>query len=203
MNDARQNLNLKSSDFILSTFGFYGPNKGMLNIINAIPNINIPNFKVAFIGGFPPLSTYIHKSYIQDCIKQSIKLGVTDKIIFLNKLVLAKDIGLWCAATNFIISLQEEIQSIYVHVESSSVHLGLSSSKPIIMENNPRFSTFTDGKDCIKISEDKIAETLNNLYKDKLLQNVISAGAHNYSNQTTFKIIAQKYMELYEKCLKN
>ena len=198
--DARKSLEISSQDFLLSSFGFYGPYKGMDKIINAIPKIDIPNFKVIFVGGFHELSEYIHRKHINDCIKLAIKLNVSNKVIFLNKLILADEFGLWCSASDFIISLQE---MVYVRVASSSVHIGLSFGKPHIMGNNPRYSVFVDGTHCIKTDENKIAETIMSLYNNKDLQNKISRGAFEYAQENSFEMVAKKYLEVYESCLKN
>jgi glycosyltransferase involved in cell wall biosynthesis len=198
--EARQKLGLNASDFLLVAIGYYGPFKGMLGMINAIPKLNIPDFKVAFVGGFHPLSVKIHREHINECIKQSIKLGVINNVIFLNKLILTEEVGTWCAAADFMVSLSD---AIGVHSASSVAPLGFFLRKPTIVGNGSRYSALIDGENCIKTSEDKIAEVVNQLYTDKDLRQKIIDGELEYAKQNSFEEIAKKHLEFYKHCLEN
>lgn len=193
---ARKQLKINESDFLMTQIGFLGADKGMLDIIKAIPNINIPNFKLAFAGGFHPLASQIHKPYVAECMKTAIKLGVVPKIIFLGKILSEEEINLWASASNFLILNQE---MIFGSSTSASAHRILFSGKPIIMSQSPKLSEFIHEIQCVKTFPDKITETVNKLYENKVLQNKISLGALEHGKKTTFEVIAKKHLEVYSK----
>jgi len=199
-NNARKVLKLSEKDFILTQVGFYGADKGMLEIIQSLPKISIPNFKLAFAGGFHPLATAFYKPYVGECIKTAIKLGVANKIIFVCKLLSEDEINLWASATDFLIV---NLKSIFGYSGSASIKRTLIAGKPILIGDDSRLSEFKDNINCVKISQDNIAEKIMWLYNHPEIQKVIIEGALKYSRETTFDIVAKKHMEVYENCRKN
>jgi glycosyltransferase involved in cell wall biosynthesis len=197
-NEARKILKLNENDFILTQIGFYGADKGMLEIIQSVTKISIPKFKLAFAGGFHPLATAFYKPYVGDCIKTAIKLGVANKIIFLGKLLSEDEINLWASATDFIIV---NLKSIFGYSGSASIKRTLVAGKPILIGDDSRLSEFKDNVNCIKFSQDNIAKKIIWLYEHPEIQKLIIEGALQYARETTFDIVAQKHMDVYESCL--
>ena len=197
-NEARKILKLNENDFILTQIGFYGADKGMLEIIQALPKISIPNFKLAFAGGFHPLATPFYKPYVGDCIKTAIKLGVANKVIFVGRLLSEDEINLWASATDFLIV---NLKSIFGYSGSASIKRTLIAGKPTLIGDDSRLSEFKDGVNCIKISQGNIAEKVMWLYNNKEIQKVIIDGALQYAKETTFDIVAQKHLDVYKLCL--
>ena len=195
--EARRILKLNENDFILTQLGFYGIDKGMLEIINAVPKISIPNFKLIFAGGFHPLASPIYRPYVQDCIKTVIRLGLVNKVNFVGRLLTEDEINLWASATDFIIV---NLKSIFGYSGSASIKRTLVAGKPILIGDDSRLSEFKDGVNCIKISQDNIAEKIMWLYNNKEIQKIIIEGALQYAKETTFDIIAKKHLEVYKKC---
>ena len=74
---ARKALNLRQEDFLITQLGFYGINKGMKEIIEAIPNIPIPNLKIVFAGSLHPFAMDSDKVYMMECIRSAIKNKIT------------------------------------------------------------------------------------------------------------------------------
>jgi glycosyltransferase involved in cell wall biosynthesis len=142
----------------------------------------------------------VHKDYIHDCLKAAIELGVTNQVIFSNELISMKDIGLWCAASDFMISYT---QSVGVHSASSVALFGFFLGKPTILADDPRYSSFENGVQGIKIHESQIADAVNMLYENKDLQKQIVAGALEYAKQNSFEEITKMHLRLYERCLKS
>ena len=196
--EARRILKLNENDFILTQIGFYGADKGMLEIINAIPKISIPNFKLIFAGGFHPLASPIYRPYVQDCIKTVIRLGLVSKVNFVGRLLTEDEINLWASATDFIIV---NLKSIFGYSGSASIKRTLMAGKPVLIGDDSRLSEFKDGVNCIKISQDNIAEKIMWLYNNKEIQKTIIEGALQYAKETTFDIVAKKHLEVYKECL--
>lgn len=194
--EARKKLKVNTDDFLLTQVGFYGIDKGMLEIIKAAPDISIPNFKLVFAGGFHPLTVPIHRAHLKECIKTAIKLGLTKKIIFLNKILSEEEIDLWASASNFLILNQ---QMIFGASSSASAHRILPFGKPIIMSQSPKLSEFFHGIHCIKAEPNKISESVMKLYEDKELQKTLSDNAVKYAKKTSFKFVAEKHLEVYQK----
>lgn len=197
-NEARKILKLNENDFILTQIGFYGADKGMLEIIQALPKISISNFKLVFAGGFHPLATPFYRPYVGDCIKTAIKLGVANKVIFVGRLLSEDEINLWASTTDFLIV---NLKSIFGYSGSASIKRTLIAGKPTLIGDDSRLSEFKDGVNCIKISQGNIAEKVMWLYNNKEIQKVIIDGALQYAKETTFDIVAQKHLDVYKSCL--
>jgi glycosyltransferase involved in cell wall biosynthesis len=198
--EARKILKLNEDDFILTQIGFYGADKGMLEIINVVSQITIPNFKLVFAGGFHPLASPIYKPYIQNCIKTVIKMGIVNKVNFVGRLLSEEEINLWASATDFLIV---NLKSIFGYSGSASIKRTLWAGKPLLIGDDSRLSEFKDGVNCLKISDANIAEKITWLYNNKEIQKTIIEGALKYAEETTFDIIAKKHLEVYEECLKS
>ena len=183
---------LVSANFLVTQIGFYGADKGMLGIVKAIPNIKIPNLKVTFAGGFHPLASYIHKPYVMECMKTAVKLGVQGKVNFTNKMLTEDEIDQIAVSSNILILNQ---QMVFGYSTSASAHRILMAKRPIVMSTSPKLSEFQDGVQCLKCTEDKIAETINKLYNDYSLREGLAERAWLYGKETTFDKIAKRHVE--------
>jgi glycosyltransferase involved in cell wall biosynthesis len=193
---ARKQLGLKEEDFIMSQIGFYGVDKDMLGIVKAIPNINIPNFKLIFAGGFHPLASPIHRPHVRECMISAMQNKITNKVIFINKILSEEEINLYASASDFLILNQD---MIFGSSTSASAHRILCAGKPIVMSLSPKLGEFLHNIHCIKTSPDKIAETVNKLYIDKELQKKLSSTIVDYAKKTSFDVIAEKHLGVYNK----
>jgi hypothetical protein len=194
--EAREKLKLNKDDFILMQLGFYGVDKGMLEIIEALPNMKIPNLKLVFAGGFHPLTVDVHRQHVKECIVKALKLGVAKQIVFVNKLLTEDEMDLWGSASDMLI-LNHKL--VFSHGGSASAHRILQFKKPIVMSDSPKLSEFIDKVQCVKTPSNRIAETVNGLYADKVLQEKISQGAYEHALKTSFKAVAEKHLEVYNK----
>lgn len=188
-------LAVKRNDyFTITQVGFYGTDKGMLDIVKAIPDIKIPNFKIVFAGGFHPLASPQHRPYVRECITTAIKLGVADKVVFVNKLLSENEVDEKILQSDLLILNQ---QMVFGYSTSASAHRILTAYKPIVMSQSPKLSEFKDGETCLKCSGDKIAETINKLYLDKQLCDELAKNAYDYGVSTSFDKIAKRHVEVY------
>lgn len=193
--EARQKLGLKDEDFLLTQVGFYGLDKGMLELIKGLPKITIPNVKLVFAGGLLQPTPDYNKEYVKECIKTAIKLGLQNKVIFLGKFLSDEKINLWCNATDFLVL---NSNMIWAFSTSGSVHRIMGARKPLLVKDNPRLSEFTHGEHCIKFNEDNMTERFIKLYNDINLQKKIIDGITMYSKETSFEKIAKRYVgEVY------
>jgi len=196
---ARQKLNLKQEDFLITQTGFYSTDKGMKELIETIPDIHIPNLKIVFAGGIHPFAFDDNRMYIKNCIQAAIKNKVTDKIVFVNKSFLTKEeFELYCSATDFFIF---NMASLFGLGGSMSGGLATPFGKPILTSKSTRLLEFTDEVNCKKFNSDQLAETVMNVYKDKEMQKKISEGALNMAQELSAEKSAKRIVELYQKCL--
>ena len=144
------------------------------------------------------MASPIYRPYVQDCIKTVIRLGLTNKVNFVGRLLTEDEINLWASATDFIIV---NLKSIFGYSGSASIKRTLMAGKPVLIGDDSRLSEFKDGVNCIKISQDNIAEKIMWLYNNKEIQKTIIEGALQYAKETTFDIVAKKHLEVYKACL--
>lgn len=197
--DARNKLKLPHNIFLIVQFGYYGMDKGMEPLIKAIPKIleEIPNAILAFPGGLHPLAPSIHKNYMKQCLKTALKLGLQNKILFPGKLLFGKEIDLWLSAANILVLNHQPIFGTYS--ASACGHRILCAKRPIIMNADAtRLSEFEDGVHCLKAKNEELADKIITLSKNYRLQNRIIKGALKYAQETSFKNIAQKHLEVYK-----
>jgi glycosyltransferase involved in cell wall biosynthesis len=181
-----------SGSYLVTQIGFYGTDKGMLGIIKAIPNIEIPNLKVTFAGGFHPLASPQHRPYVMECIKEAVKLKITNKINFTNKLLSEAEIDQIAVSSNILILNQ---QMVFGYSTSASAHRILTAKRPIVMSKSPKLSEFEDGKICLKCNENELSETINKLYNDSSLRDKLAQNAYDYGLATTFDKIAKRHVD--------
>ncbi len=194
--EAKKKLGLNENDFIMTQVGFFGIDKGMLGIVKAVPNINIPNFKLVFAGGFHPLASPIHKPHVLECMKFAILNKITNKVVFVNKILSEDEINLWASASDFLILNQE---MIFGASTSASAHRILCAGKPVIMSQSGKLSEFIHGIHCVKTYPEDISKTINSLFADKTLQETLSKNVVEYAKKTSFEIVAKKHLEVYLK----
>jgi glycosyltransferase involved in cell wall biosynthesis len=200
---ARQQLNLPKEKYLITQVGFFGADKGMLPLIQAMPRIleKIPNAYLVLAGSLHPLAPPVHKAYLQECIKTAYRLGLTNNVKFTGKFLSEEDLSLYLSATDIVAINHAHIFGLYS--SSASAHRALSSGRPILMnKDDVRLSEFKDGVHCLKNTNDDIPEKVLELYQDANLQKTIIHGALEYAQKTSYHKNAEKHLEVYENLLK-
>ena len=200
---ARKILKLPEDAYIITQTGFYGYDKGMLPLIEAMPEIleKIPNALLVLAGSLHPLAPKIHKEHLLACFKTAFNLNLKDKVLFTGKFLNEKDLSMFLSASDIVAVNHQYVFGLYS--SSASAHRALNCGKPILMNvHDVRLSEFKDGVHCLKTTNTDIAENIFKLYKDKEFSNKIIQGAKKYSQETSYENIAQKHLDVYEQVIK-
>ena len=197
---ARKKLELPQQKYIILQFGFYGYDKGMLPLIEAVPTIlkDIPDAILVFAGSIHPLAPQIHKDYLHKCIQTAYKLRLQGKVMFTGRFLTEEETNLWLSASDIIAINHQYVFGLYS--SSASAHRVLCSNVPIIMNSQDvRLSEFQDKVNCLKATNTELATKIVELSRDQELQRKIVSGALKYAYQTSFKSIAESHLGVYKK----
>ncbi len=193
---SRDILKIPQDKYLIVQYGFFGVDKGMLPLIEAMPQIlkSIPNAYLIFVGSIHPLAPQVHKDYVRQCLAKSVPLQ--KHINFTGKYHTEEETNLWLSATDVITVNHQPIFNMFS--SSASGHRVLCAGKPILMNaDDNRLSEFIDGVHCIKTRNETIGEKIISLHENQNL-NIIE-NAKEYARQTCFSKIAERHMEVYKK----
>jgi glycosyltransferase involved in cell wall biosynthesis len=197
--EARKTLSLPEDNFLIVQTGFYGKDKGMLQLIQAMPKIlpTIPNSKLIFAGSIHPLAPPVHKSYLLFCMKTALNLGLNDKVIFTGKFLDEENLNLYLSSADIIAVNHQYIFGLFS--SSASTHRALAAGKPMLLnKDDVRLSEFQDGIHCLKNTNENIAEKVIELYTNVSLREKIYKGASDLAISTSFKEIAEAHLKVYK-----
>ena len=197
---AREKIGIPKKTFLISQVGnFLGADRGIEEIVDQIPKINIPNLLVAFVGGFHPTASPIHKVCVKNSMQKAIKYGITSKVKFTGMLNTEEEIDLWACASDFII---HNHKATFGYGISAAPRRVACAKVPILMGEGTRLSEYINGFHCIKFPDDNhIAGTIMFLYKDKSLQEKIANNLYNYAMSMNYEVMAKNYVKFFEQKL--
>jgi glycosyltransferase involved in cell wall biosynthesis len=187
------------STFNITQFGFYGQDKGLLPLIEAMPKIlqEIPNAKLIFAGSIHPLAPQVHRDYMKDCIKKALELKLQKNVVFMNKFLSEEDTNKVLENADVVAINHQFVSGLFS--ASASAHRCLCAGRPILMNaDDVRLSEFQDGVHCVKAKNEELAEKIIALYKDKPLREKLYKEARKYALETSFEKIAKKHLEVYK-----
>lgn len=185
--------------FRIVQIGFYGADKGMLPLIEAMPKIlkEIPNAYLDFAGSIHPLAPPQHKDYLTQCMFKAYRLGIREHVRFSSVFLTEQEINNHLQQANVVAINHQYIFGLYS--ASASAHRVLSCGRPILMnKDDVRLSEYIDGVHCLKVSNENIADRVIQLYLDKELHQKLYKGASDYALRTSFEEIAKQYVKVYE-----
>ena len=197
--EARKILNLPQDKYIITQVGFYGYDKGMLPLIEAMPKIleKIPNACLILAGSIHPLAPQVHRDYVKECIKKAVELNLQNNVKFTGKFLTEGEINLYLSATDIIAINHQYVFSLYS--SSASAHRVIASGKPIIMNaSDVRLSEFEAGKNCIKSTNEELPTKIIALSKNFGVQQLLCKRELEYAYKTSFPEIAKRHLEVYK-----
>ena len=198
--EAAAKLNMDANKIYIVQPGFYGPDKGMIQLVKLLPAIiqKYPNLQLVFAGGLHPLAPEAWKSRTRACIGEIIKLNLTKNVILLGKFVSENELNLWLGLANIVMQNYHWVSGLYS--ASANAHRLLCANRPIIMNSKDvRLFEFADGVQCCKADESTMLEAVDKCLSNIEYANKISAGAVKYAYETSFKSAAEKHLEVYKK----
>jgi glycosyltransferase involved in cell wall biosynthesis len=186
---------------VLLTFGLLSPNKGIENVIRALPSIleNHPNVMYIISGAtHPHIRKREGERYRESLQAMAAQCGVASQVIFNNRFVSAEELIEHVGAADiYITPYRQEAQ-----VVSGTLAIALGAGKAII--STPYWHAkelLADGRGVIVPFDDprSIAQATIQLLDDDAERHAIRKRAYLYSRSTTWQKTAQAYMASFQR----
>jgi glycosyltransferase involved in cell wall biosynthesis len=186
---------------VLLTFGLLSPNKGIENVIRALPAILRKHENVVYIvsgATHPHIRRREGERYREELEALAESLGVSSQIIFNNRFVSAEELVEHVGAADiYITPYRQEAQ-----VVSGTLAIALGAGKAII--STPYWHAkelLSDGRGVIVPFDDSeaIAEAAVRLLEDDAERHAMRKRAYLHSRGTTWQSTAQAYMTSFQR----
>jgi len=184
---------------VLLTFGLLSQNKGIENVLQALPAVIKKHPDVAYIilGTTHPHVLEAHGDEYRTSLQQLVrKLGIGDQVIFQNRFVELKELCEFLGAADiYVTPYLEEAQ-----ITSGTLAYAMGTGKAVIStpywyaaemlaEGRGRIVPFKD--------PDALAEQIIDLLNNDTSRHVIRKKAYTFTREAVWKEVARKYLELF------
>jgi glycosyltransferase involved in cell wall biosynthesis len=186
---------------VLLTFGLLSPNKGIENVIRALPAILAKHANLVYIvsgATHPHIKRRDGERYREGLQALTKKCGVSSHVIFNNRFVSAEELVEHVGAADiYITPYRQEAQ-----VVSGTLAIAMGAGKAII--STPYWHArelLADGRGIIVPFEDpgSIADAAIRLLDDDAERHAMRKRAYLYSRGTTWQSTAQAYMASFQR----
>ncbi len=186
---------------VLLTFGLLSPNKGIENVIRALPAILARHPNVVYIVSgvtHPHIRRQEGERYREELRALAERLGVSSQVIFNNRFVSAKELIEHVGAADiYITPYRQEAQ-----VVSGTLAIALGAGKAII--STPYWHAkelLADKRGVIVPFDDSgsIANAVIELLKNDVERHAMRKRAYLYSRGTTWPTTARAYMASFQR----
>jgi len=187
--------------FVLLTFGLLSPNKGIENVIRALPAILAahPNLVYIISGAtHPHIKRREGERYREELQALAVECGVAEQVIFNNRFVSAEELVEHVGAADvYITPYRQEAQ-----VVSGTLAIALGAGKAII--STPYWHAkelLAEGRGILVPFDDpaSIAEAANKLLDNDADRHAMRKRAYLYSRGTTWPKTAHAYMSSFQR----
>jgi Glycosyl transferases group 1 len=186
---------------VLLTFGLLSPNKGIENVIRALPEILKGHPKVVYIVSgvtHPQVRRRDGEKYREELIALAEELGVSSNLILVNRFVSAEELVEHVGAADiYITPYRQEAQIV-----SGTLAIALGAGKAVI--STPYWHAkelLGDDRGVIVPFEDPaaIAEAVLRLLDNEGERHAMRKRAYLYSRETIWPKTARKYMASFQR----
>ncbi|MBB6143803.1 glycosyltransferase involved in cell wall biosynthesis [Silvibacterium bohemicum] len=187
--------------FVLLTFGLLSPNKGIENVIRALPAILKKHENLVYIvsgATHPHIRRREGERYREELQALAVELGVASHVIFNNRFVSAEELVEHVGAADlYITPYRQEAQ-----VVSGTLAIALGAGKAII--STPYWHAkelLADGRGVLVPFDDpgSIAEAAIRLLDNDAERHAMRKRAYLHSRGTTWQKTAQAYMASFQR----
>lgn len=200
--EARRSLGLPEDGRIVLSFGFFKENKELL--IAAFPYVlkEVPD-AFLFFSGYAREWVPEDAERRRDYEAKSVELGVRDHVIFTTRFIPDTELDVVFGAADVVVfpCFQEEPSA------SGSLHLALGAFKPVVVSRTPKFEeVWTEISDEVAFdanSPQELARILVRVLRDDDFRQSIVARVERYALRTSWDVVAQEHLRLYEALLLN
>jgi glycosyltransferase involved in cell wall biosynthesis len=190
---------------ILLTFGLINRNKGLETVINALPEIvkHHPDVLYMVLGNtHPGILKNSGEEYREYLVELADRLGVKDKLVFVNRYVAENDlINYLSAADLYITPYLNEAQitsgtlSYAVGAGAAVVSTPYWHAVELLDQNRGRLFDFKD--------ENKLAAIVNELLDDSEKTALIKNNAYQYGLKLRWPVIGENYLNVIKNAIDN
>ncbi len=186
---------------VLLTFGLLSPDKGIENVIDALPAIRerCPNVVYIVLGATHPHIKERHgEAYRQMLESRAHKLGVDANIIFHNRFVSREELAEFLAAADVYITPYLKPEQI----SSGTLAYALGAGKVVV--STPYWyarELLDDGRGILVPWRDPaaIANEVTALLADDVRRQTMQARAAAFGREMAWPVVARKYIESFER----
>jgi glycosyltransferase involved in cell wall biosynthesis len=186
---------------VLLTFGLLSPNKGIENVIRALPAILAQHPNVVYIVSgvtHPHIRRREGERYREELQELAAQLGVSDHLILNNRFVSAEELVEHVGAADiYITPYRQEAQ-----VVSGTLAIALGAGKAIISTPYWHAKELLAEKRGVIVpfeSPDAIAEAVITLLENDAARHAMRKRAYLYSRSTTWPKTARAYMSSFQR----
>lgn len=186
---------------VLLTFGLLSPNKGIENVIQALPKILGQHQNVIYMvagATHPHLLRREGETYRDQLQALATKVGVEENVIFHNRFVSPEEMQQFIGAADiYITPYRHEAQ-----VVSGTLAYALGAGKAIISTPYWHALELLDGRRGALVpfqNPGAIAEKTIELLDTPALRHAMRKRAYQYARRMTWKTVAQGYMKSFSK----
>jgi glycosyltransferase involved in cell wall biosynthesis len=186
---------------VLLTFGLLSPNKGIENVIRALPAILARNPNVVYIVSgvtHPHIRRREGERYREELQALALQLGVSDHLILNNRFVSAEELIEHVGAADiYITPYRQEAQ-----VVSGTLAIALGAGKAIISTPYWHAKELLAEKRGVIVpfdSPDAVAEAVIALLENDAERHAMRKRAYLYSRSTTWPKTARAYMASFQR----
>lgn len=184
---------------VLLTFGLLSPNKGIENVLQALPSVTKkhPDATYIILGATHPSILKAHGEEYRISLQQLVhKLNISDHVIFQNRFVELKELCEFLGTADiYVTPYLEEAQ-----ITSGTLAYAMGTGKAVI--STPYWyatEMLAEGRGIIvqfKNSE-AMAEQIIDLLDDDVRRNAMRKKAYTFSRAAIWKEVSQRYLEVF------
>ncbi|UCC43128.1 MAG: glycosyltransferase family 4 protein, partial [Candidatus Zixiibacteriota bacterium] len=184
---------------VLLTFGLLSPNKGIENVLQALPFVikEHPDVTYIILGATHPHIVKVHGEEYRISLQQLVrKLNISDHVIFHNRFVELKELCEFLGAADiYVTPYLEECQ-----ITSGTLAYAMGTGKAVI--STPYWyatEMLAEGRGIIVPfkNPDAIAEYVNDLLANDASLNTMRKKAYVFCREATWKEVSRRYLEVF------
>jgi glycosyltransferase involved in cell wall biosynthesis len=184
---------------VLLTFGLLSPNKGIENMLQALPSVIQKHPDVAYIilGATHPHILKSHGEEYRISLQQIVrKLNISDHVIFQNRFVELKELCEFLGTTDIYVTpyLEE------AHITSGTLAYAMGTGKAVI--STPYWyatEMLAEGRGIIVPfnNPDAMAEKIIDLLDNDVKRHTIRKKAYTFCREAIWKEVSRRYLEVF------
>jgi len=184
---------------VLLTFGLLSPNKGIENVLQALPSVikKHPDLAYIILGATHPHILKAHGDEYRISLHQlEHKLGISEHVIFQNRFVEMKELCEFLGTTDiYITPYLEEAQ-----ITSGTLAYAMGTGKAVI--STPYWyatEMLAEGRGRIVPfkNPDAIAEQIIDLLDNETIRHTMRKKAYTFCREAIWKEVARSYLEVF------